>query len=134
MTFSSSLHCTVSSFFPTACNQSNASTGLLELEKVGGRMRRNSASLECCGGAGGAFCCGGFWRWWRQAVIMLACWARIWVRMALVSGGGGGGGLPWGLGLLPSGWLPAPVLTFLLVVTICKLHTEPANREGELTI
>jgi hypothetical protein len=37
---------------------------------------------------------------------------------ALVSGGGGGGGLPWGLGLLPSGWLPSPVLTFLLVVTI----------------
>jgi hypothetical protein len=51
-----SVHWVITSFFSTPLSQSLASIGFLACEKVVGRVRRNSAKRDWCGGGGGGAC------------------------------------------------------------------------------
>jgi hypothetical protein len=51
------VHWAITSFFSTPLSQSSASMGSLACEKVVGRVRKNSAKRDWCGGAGGGALC-----------------------------------------------------------------------------
>jgi hypothetical protein len=66
-TFSQSVHWEITSFFSTPLNQSSASMGSLACEKVVGRVRRNSAERDWCGGGGGGAC------YWLDCILLRVC-------------------------------------------------------------